>query len=354
MNMPSSLRDDEVDAYSRQIALRDIGIEGQERLRSGRAAIIGMGGLGTPAAMLLARMGIGYLKLIDRDIVSRTDLHRQVLYCPDDVGLPKVEVARRELLRINPFLEVEAVAAPLMRKNALELIRGVDVVIDGLDSMRARYLLNRAVLNFGVPYVFSAAVEMFGAVSTIIPGETPCLECFYSGLRDELLPRCAQVGVHPSLTLTAAAFSVSEAVKLITGKEPSLKGKLLLIDLRNLEFTTLGLRKNASCPACSRSRGLEDLEDLPEIELSCSRDGRNVYFINSPHELDLDEVAERVRGMGWSLLERGDQYLKFFAADLSCTVMRSGSMVIELGRVDFSTDSGIKLIKKLIFGNKNS
>ena len=343
------LSDEEVDLYSRQVVLMDIGLEGQEKLKGARVAILGMGGLGTPAALLLARMGIGYLRLVDRDTVSKTDLHRQMLYHPEDVGLPKVVVAKRELLKMNPNLEVEAVAAPLMKSNALELLDEVDAVIDGLDNIRARYILNRTILRLRLPYVFAAAVEMFGAVSSIIPGETACLECFYSGLRDEFLPKCAQVGVHPSLTFITAAISVSEVVKIMTGREPSLKGKLLFVDLRNLEFDSLEVRRGPSCSACSRdSTELESVEDLPELEASCSRDGRNVYFINNSSKLNLEFIAEIVSRKGWKIIGRGDQYLKFSSGDLSCTALEGGSIVVEVGKIDFSTENRIREIREIL------
>ncbi|RSN69190.1 HesA/MoeB/ThiF family protein, partial [Candidatus Korarchaeum cryptofilum] len=188
------LTEDEIDRYARQLVLRDIGLRGQERLKSSRVAILGMGGLGTPAALLLTRMGIGFIRIVDRDIVSGTDLHRQVLFNLDDVGLPKVEAAKTSLNKMNPDVEIDAIATPILNENIDKLIEDVDLIIDGLDNIRTRYIINRAALRMGKPYIFSAAVEMFGIVSTIIPGETPCLECFYSGLQDEFLPRCAVVG----------------------------------------------------------------------------------------------------------------------------------------------------------------
>ncbi len=341
-----ALTDEDVERYSRQVVLQDIGLEGQERLKRARVAILGMGGLGTPAALLLARMGLGYLRIVDRDLVSLTDLHRQLLYDPSDVGLPKVEAARNSLRRINPEIEVDAVAAPIMRGNVEELIEGVDIVLDGLDNMRTRYIVNRAILRMGKPYIFSAAVEMFGVVSTIVPGETACLECFYPGLEDELLPKCAQVGVHPSVTSIVASISVAEAVRMIVKGEPALKGKLLFIDLRNMEFSKIDIRRNESCPACSLEG---DAAELPRVEVGCARDGKNVYFVNEMRSLDLDLIREKILRKGWKVLRISDHSLMFEVdSNYSGTVMRGGSIVVEVGRADLSTERRVREILDLL------
>lgn len=336
------LSDDDFERYARQVVLQDIGPDGQERLRNAKVVILGMGGLGTPAALLLARMGVGHLRIVDRDVVSLTDLHRQLLYDVGDVGIPKVEAAERALRRINPDVRVEAVAAPVMKGNVQKLLEGVDIILDGLDNMRTRYIVNRAALRMGKPYVFSAAVEMFGVVSTILPGETACLECFYPGLRDELLPRCAQVGVHPSVTSIVASISAAEAVRVIVGREPALGGKLLFLDLRSMEFVKANVRRSDSCPACSSP---QDAEDLPEVEVGCSRDGRNVYFLNETRSLDLDSLRGRISGRGWRILGAGDRFLRFeIDENYAGTVMSDGSIVLEVRRVELSTERRIREI----------
>jgi len=319
----------DIDRYARQIVLRDIGLIGQERLKSSRVAILGMGGLGTPAALLLTRMGIGFLRIVDRDIVSGTDLHRQVLFNPDDVGLPKVEVAKASLNKMNPDVEVDAIATPILDENIDKLIEDVDLVIDGLDNIRTRYIINRAALRKGKPYIFSAAVEMFGVVSTIIPGETPCLECFYSGLRDEFMPRCATVGVHPSITFLTSAIAVSEATKLIVSGEPSLKGKLLFIDLRSMDFNLLELKRDENCGACGR--GLATEIEQPLVELGCARDGKSVYFVNKFIDgFSMDEAVANISKIG-SVMRRGDQFIKFKVDEsIQGTLFKSGSMLIEV------------------------
>jgi len=323
------LTEDEIDRYARQLVLRDIGLRGQERLKSSRVAILGMGGLGTPAALLLTRMGIGFIRIVDRDIVSGTDLHRQVLFNLDDVGLPKVEAAKTSLNKMNPDVEIDAIAIPILNENIDKLIEDVDLIIDGLDNIRTRYIINRAALRMGKPYIFSAAVEMFGIVSTIIPGETPCLECFYSGLQDEFLPRCAVVGVHPSITFITSAIAVSEATKLIVSGEPSLKGKLLFIDLRSMDFNLLELKRDENCGVCGR--GVAPEIEQPLVELGCARDGKSVYFINKFIDgFNMDEAVTNILKIG-SITRMGDQFIKFkIDESLQGTLFKSGSMIIEV------------------------
>ena len=157
--MKQELTDAELETYSRQIALEDIDYDGQLKLRNGKACIIGLGGLGSLIAPKLVGMGIGYLRIVDRDIVSRSDLHRQHLYDVDSIGRPKVEVALRKLSRLNPDVELDPFPESLNLTNASELIGGVDVILDGLDSPEPRYLVNRTCNKLKIPYVFGAAIE---------------------------------------------------------------------------------------------------------------------------------------------------------------------------------------------------
>jgi molybdopterin/thiamine biosynthesis adenylyltransferase len=248
--MRQELTDHELDTYSRQIVLADIGYDGQLKLRNARVCLIGVGGLGSPVALKLVGMGIGYLRLVDRDIVSRSDLHRQYLYDTESIGMPKVEVAFDRLIRLNPDVSLDPVPESLNSMNAEELISGMDVVIDGLDRPEPRYIVNRVCNKLKIPYIFGAAIEAFGNVSTILPGQTFCLECFMPGLKDEDLPVCGLVGVHPSIIGIVSSVQVSEAVRVLVGQEPKLYNKLLYVDLREFEFNILNIPSLESCRVC--------------------------------------------------------------------------------------------------------
>ncbi|MEM2940935.1 MAG: HesA/MoeB/ThiF family protein [Thermoproteota archaeon] len=244
------LSDKELDTYSRQIVLRDIGYEGQVRIRRAKVCVVGVGGLGSTIVTQLAGMGVGLLRIVDRDVVERANLHRQGVFSIGSLGMPKVEVAKKRIKEMNPDVDVEALSLSIDDSNVKRIVSGVDVVLDGLDTFSTRRIVNRACVELGVPYVFGSAIEMFGNVSTIIPGETPCLDCFLPSR--EPSKTCAKVGVHPSLVSIVASIEVSEAIKIITGVQPSLKGKLLFVDLRNMFFETVEISRSDSCRTCGK------------------------------------------------------------------------------------------------------
>ncbi len=223
------LTKDELRFYSRQILLDEIGYQGQQRLKKANVCIAGLGGLGSTVAIQLTAMGIGHLKLVDRDFVEESNLQRQHLYSFDVVGFPKVEAAVDRLRKVNPYVELEPLPISLNQSSAEVMVSGIDLVVDGLDNMRTRYAVNRACVKQGIPYVFGAAVSTFGNVSTIIPHKTACLECFYGNLDDRVLPSCGTVGVHPAILGVIASLEVAEAIKLLTGGEPRLANRLLYL-----------------------------------------------------------------------------------------------------------------------------
>ncbi|MEM2930989.1 MAG: HesA/MoeB/ThiF family protein [Thermoproteota archaeon] len=296
--MLHELSGEELDTYSRQIALRDIGLRGQERIRRARVCVIGVGGLGSTIVTQLAGMGVGLLRIVDRDLVERTNLHRQSVYSVDHLGAPKVEAAESRIRKINPDVKVEALPLSVNKHNVEHVVEGMDIVLDGLDSLAARRIVNRACVKQGKPYVFGAAVEMFGNASTIIPGETPCLDCFLP--RREPSATCATIGVHPSLVSTVASIQVSEAVKIITGAKPSLAGRLLFIDLRNLFFETISINRSDSCETCSGKQPpcFEEEENGFNVEETRVTWGKP-YFTVSPNPLFELDFSRLPAESGW-------------------------------------------------------
>jgi len=306
--MREQLDDSELETYARQIVLADIGYEGQLKLRNARVCLIGLGGLGSPTALKLTGMGVGYLRLVDRDIVSRSDLHRQNLYDRDSVGRPKVEAALARLRGLNPDVEIEVFPESFGPRNAAELIEGMDVVIDGLDRPEPRYLLNRACWRLNVPYVFGAAVESYGNASTLVPGRSACLECFMGGLGNEDLPVCGVVGVHPSVLGVISAVQVAEAVRLLTGKEPNLLNRLFYADLKSFEFNVLNLGPSGTCAVCSgEPAGEPQVVEERYFEEGCGREGRRTFFL-LPRErfvLDLERLEGLLRNKGFPIVSSG-------------------------------------------------
>jgi adenylyltransferase/sulfurtransferase len=302
----------------------------------------------------LASMGVGKLRILDRDIVSKTDLHRQYLYREGEAGRPKVEVATKRLREINPSIVVEGFAETVTYEGLLRRMKGVDAVMDGLDGMMARYAVNRAACKLKVPYIFSSAVEMFGNVSTIIPGKTPCLECFFGGLTEDSVPKCAVVGVHPAVLGVVASIAVSEAVKVLTGGEPSLASKLLFVDLRHFSFDTINLARNPKCPVSGKGAALTKL--MPEmVERACARDGSGTYFINPSGALDLklgrlDPFSAR---KGYSVLAKGNLFRTIRIDDLfDVSILKSGTSMFKVKKpvMDIASTEGrmVSVFKEIV------
>lgn len=239
------LEPDELVRYSRQIMLPEIGEEGQEKLKGSHAVIIGVGGLGCASATYLAAAGVGSLTIVDSDTVSLSDLNRQTLYREEDIGQEKVIVAQRRLSRLNPRLEITPVSARITGENILAVISGADVVIDGLDNLAARLLVNSACVKRKAPFIYGGVSRLRGMATTILPGETPCLAC--------ISPEgVSGVGVLGALPGVIGCIQALEAIKILCGQPPSLAGRLLLFGGDDMSFRSYEIKRNESCPVCSK------------------------------------------------------------------------------------------------------
>jgi len=329
---PNDLTDSELEFYSRQIVLPSTGYNGQLKLRNSRVCIVGLGGLGSPAALQLAAMGVGFLRLVDFDVVELSNLQRQHLYNVNYLGYPKVEVAAKRLRELNPNIEVEPKPLALNEKNARDLINDVDVVVDGLDLMSPRYAVNRACVKLGVPYVFGAAIMTTGSVSTIIPQKTACLECFQGNLEDSQLPKCAVAGVHPSVLNITASVEVTEAVRLLLGKPPRLANKLFHCDIEGMTFEEVEIAKAENCTVCGLSPS-----DVPSLLKShgireiCGRKGKRVFVVTHEEDLKLDisNLAATVESLGYAITVRSELGLSFSGEKAIGSILTSGIAIIE-------------------------
>ena len=343
--------EEELEIYSRQIILRDIGYKGQLKLTESKVCVVGLGGLGCLSATQLTAMGIGYLRLVDRDVVERSNLHRQYLYDIKSLGYPKVEVAARKLKDLNPNVEIEPITLSLNVDNASDIIEGVDVVIDGLDSIEPRYAINRACIKLKIPYVFGAAIESFGNVSTIIPGKTPCLECFISGIRDEELPTCSVVGVLPPALSIVSSLQVSEVIKMVTGNKPSLAGKLLYIDLRSMSFDEIQLSRRENCPVCGEKPSTSPWSMKPKfVEEVCGRDGKRTFILNPSEDLQLDikNLQATLIKKGFRILRKARLGITFsFNERITVNILNSGVMIIKGANVKDEAAEIYKVLSKV-------
>jgi len=256
---------DELARYSRHLGLAEVGAVGQTRLKRASVLIVGAGGLGSPAALYLAAAGVGRLGIVDFDTVDVTNLQRQLLHDTASVGHRKTTSARQRLESINPLVRVETIDEELTSTNALEIIREYDVVIDGTDNFRTRYLTNDACVILGRPNVYGSVLRFEGQASVFAAADGPCYRCLFPEPPPPgLVPSCADAGVLGVLPGLVGTIQATEAVKLILGIGDTLVGRLLLVDALQMRFRTIQLRRDPACPACG-TRELRALIDYDEF-----------------------------------------------------------------------------------------
>ena len=338
----------EMDRYSRQIMLEEIGYNGQMKLRSARVCVIGTGGLGHPIISRLAAMGIGTLRIIDRDVIELSNLHRQTLFEESDVGKVKVETVANKLKKMNSDCNIEAFPISINDHTALEVIKDCDVVIDALDSVNARYSINRACSKQKIPFVTGAAVGVSGQVFTVMPGESACYHCMFPALDEDSMPTCSIEGVHPPILSIIGAIEVAEAVKIILGKKPSLSDRILHVDLENLDFSFTRTFRQEECPVCGS--GKEEIRATTEmmIEEMCGRNrGKRTFSLTPPDmfALDVPKVSQTATSRGFRVENQGSMGLSLRTDEISVSFMNRGSAVI-VGAKD--EEGAVKLYRDLL------
>ena len=263
--VPRTFTNDQRTRYSRHLMLPEVGEIGQQRLLDSRVAVIGAGGLGSPAALYLAAAGVGTIGIIDNDVVDASNLQRQILHDLHRVGEAKVESARQTLTALNSDVKVEAHSARLSASNAVDLLAGYDVIVDGTDNFPTRYLVNDVSLHLGVPVVHGSIFRFDGQVSVFKPYEGPCYRClFRMPPPPELAPNCAAAGVLGVLPGIVGSIQASEAIKFVLGVGESLVGRLLMYDALAQDFTTLRISRDENCPACADPTRKPELVDYDE------------------------------------------------------------------------------------------
>ena len=338
----------ELDKFSRQVMLEEIGYGGPLKLNNSKVCVVGTGGLGHPIISRLATMGVGTLRIIDRDVIELSNLHRQMMFDEDDVGQVKVEVAAKKLQKLNPDCKIEPLAVSVNDYTALEVIEGCDVVVDALDSVNARYALNKACVEFEIPFVTGAAVGTSGQAFTVLPKKSACYYCMFPELDEDTMPTCSIEGVHPPILSIIGAIEVSEAVKLILGKTPNLSERILHIDLENLDFNSTKTFRAEECPICGTGKlKIEEKQELILEELCGRNRGKRTYSITPTEIFDLNvsSVTAIAKEKGFLVENLGDLGLSMRTNDLSVNFMKRGSAVV-VGSKDES--DAISLYKSLL------
>lgn len=321
-NSPGVLPDlsvEELRRYSRHLALPEVGLEGQRKLKGARVLAVGAGGLGSPLALYLAAAGVGTIGLVDFDVVDETNLHRQVLFSASDVGRGKLEAAAEKLTAANPHVQVVKFECRLTSENALEIFEGFDVVADGTDNFPTRYLVNDACVLSGKPNAYASIFRFEGQASVFWAAKGPCYRCLYPEPPPPgSVPSCAEGGVLGILPGLLGLIQATETVKLILGEGEPLIGRLLLVDALSMRFREMKLKKNPDCAVCGSHPTVTKLIDyegfcgiprepapttdaIPEItveELKAMRDRGESFVlldVREPHEVAICAFPESVK-----------------------------------------------------------
>ncbi len=271
---PRTLTAEQRERYSRHLLLPEVGPDGQQKLLDAKVLLLGAGGLGSPAALYLAAAGVGTLGIVDNDEVDLSNLQRQVIHNSERIGVSKVDSAEQTITALNPDVKVEKYPVRLGADNIVEIIKGYDVIVDGLDNFPTRYLLNDASVRLGIPVVSAAILGFEGQLSVFKPYDGPCYRCLFPVPPPaELAPSCGANGVLGVLPGTMGLLQATEVIKLILGEGEPLIGRLLMYDALAARVTEVKVRRDPNCPICSRHPeeiADEELGVFPDYEAFCA------------------------------------------------------------------------------------
>ena len=283
--------------YVRQTILREIGPEGQTKLSAASVAVIGLGALGTVSAGLLARAGVGRLRLIDRDVVELNNLQRQVLFDEKDIELPKADVAARKLRAVNSSIAIEGIAKDVHSGNIESLLEGVDLVVDGADNMELRFLLNEVSIARDLPWIYGGAIATHGMAMAIVPKTTACFRCFLPQVpAPGSLPTCDTAGILNTVSSIVGSLQATAAIQLLVGEPPA--GELLVFDGWSGDLQRLRVSRRKDCPACVH--GEREFLGARRGQVIAALCGGETISIDPAHrgEIDLAGVESRLRKLG--------------------------------------------------------
>ena len=313
--------------FLRQATVQGIGTEGLEKLRNARVAVVGCGGVGSAAADYLARSGIGYLRLIDQDIVDLSNLHRLHGASASDIYQPKAEVIANALSRNMPWLKVEAIVDTAREANVEELLGSVELIVDGLDNFRTRYVLNNYSIRTRVPYLFTSAIANQGHAALFQPPNSACLECIFRSLVSSPNESCESLGVTSSVVATIGAIAANEAVKFLLGQTSRLASSLLTLDLAGPDFVFSKLSKRPDCRECGVAPPAKHSgSDHGEVSILC---GENTASIipKTMQILDLERISLRLGAR--EVLACSASVLVYRDSNLVVSLFRNGRLIIQ-------------------------
>ncbi len=321
-----------LDRYVRQMRYAPIGEEGQQRLLAGRVLVCGCGALGSVIANTLARSGVGYLRLVDRDFLELNNLQRQVLYDEADIAaqLPKAVAAAAKLSKINSQITIDPLVTDVDPTNIFALTEGIGVIVDGTDNFETRMLVNDVALKRGIPWVYGGCLGAEGQTMTIVPGETACLRCLMSDTPPPgTMPTCDTAGILASIVNVIASLQAAEVIKLLSGNRQAINRGLLVIDLWDNRIRQLNLDSMAAgndCPACKHGEyPWLDGQRSSHTAVLC---GRNAVQLSPPERsgVALEALAEKLQGVGQ--VTRNKYLLRLAVDDYLLTIFPDGRAII--------------------------
>ncbi len=324
--------------YSRQILFQKIGKDGQEKLLNSRVLLVGCGALGASHAEILARAGVGFLRIVDRDFVEFSNLQRQTLFSESDARerLPKAVAAEKRVKQINSEIEIEAIVADVNNSNIESFVTDVDLVLDGTDNFQIRFLINDACVKNKKTWIYGAAVSSYGTTMTILPDETPCLRCIFEEMPAAgSAPTCDTAGVIQPIITSISAIQTTEVLKILVGDFESLHKSLIQIDVWQNDWRKIKLGEpNEDCETC-RKRNFEFLE-AENAEFSavlCGRDAVQIQPQNAS-QIDLQNLAEKLKNTGE--IKLNEYLLRLNVDGFELTVFKDARAIIR-GTDDVST-----------------
>jgi len=266
-----SLNDEQIERYSRQIILPELGGVGQEKLLAGRVLVVGAGGLGSPVCLYLAAAGVGTIGLMDGDRVDISNLQRQIVHFTSDIGRPKVESAKEKLVKLNPDANVVTYNERLTADNALDILRQYDFVVDGTDSFASKFLIADACHFAGVPYSHAGILGFSGQTITVKPGATACYRCIFREPPPAgAVPTCSQAGVIGAVAGVMGVLQANEAIKFLSGAGTPLYDKLLVFDALQSSFRTVQVARSRTCPLCGDNPEIKELVQPEPVNQACN------------------------------------------------------------------------------------
>ncbi|RAX58951.1 adenylyltransferase [Helicobacter monodelphidis] len=257
--------EEQMERYSRQVLLDDIGLSGQEKIYNAKVLVIGLGGLGSPVALYLAAAGVGKMGLVDGDSVDLSNLQRQIIHSMIDIGIPKVESARNKILAVNPEVEVETYQTFLNATNILEIVSGYDVIVDGTDNFATKFLINDACVLANKPFSHGGILRFGGQTMSIKPKESACYACIFDRPPPQnTIPTCASAGILGAVAGMLGSIQAAEVLKIITGIGEPLYGRFLSYDAKTMKFRNIKIKRNVRCRVCGL-KGITTLSDYEQL-----------------------------------------------------------------------------------------